>query len=454
MKKYLSSYWIRSAFYTFLQRFSLTFFGLVNFMVLIRTLGDDKVKMGTWALFLTITTIFEASKSNLLKNAHIKYASASDDPEERSAVASSSLIINGLLTVLFILLIAGFSGFLNKWFSTGDDLSSMLRWFIPGLIFMVFFSHYEAVQQSNLDFKGVFAGSFVRQFLFFLIIIGHLVFEVPFTLVHLVMYQSASILAGTLVLFVTSRKYLSRVFNPSVLWMKKIGGFGGYVFGSGFMANLFANVDQLMTGAFLSTASVAYYNAASRINQLVDIPSYAASEILFPKMSRASSEEGVQKVKYLYERMVAILISFTTPAAIVIIIFPTFVIDIIAGSQYHAAAPILQLYMLAGILRPMQNQSANLLNSIGKPKLCFIINAISLGANLLINYICLLNFGFYGAAIGTLITCVLGTITWHLVMRKEVDTKLGSLFGHVSDTYRIMFSYLGNTFSKTRPVRL
>ena len=423
-------------------------------MVLIRTLGDDKTKMGIWALFLTITTIFEASKSNLLKNAHIKFASSSNDADEKSAIASSSFLINSFLTLLFILLILILSRYFGVWFNTGNDLSEMLIWYIPGLICMVPFSHYEAVQQSNLDFKGVFGGYLTRQFLFFLIIIGHLVFKVPFTLTHLAVYQSVSILAGTVVLFFSSRKYLSNVFNPTVVWVKKIVGFGGYIFGSGFMANLFANVDQLMTGAYMSTASVAYYNAASRINQLVDIPSYAASEILFPKLSRANVEEGIQKVRYLYERMVAILFSFTTPAAIVVILFPTFIIDIIAGAQYRSAAPILQIYMLIGILRPLQNQSANLLNSIGKPRLCFTINAISLGANLLINYICLVNFGFYGAAIGTLITCILGTVAWQLVMRKEINTRPANLFNHVLDTYRILFALIGNAFSKAGPVRL
>jgi O-antigen/teichoic acid export membrane protein len=74
LKRYFSSYWIRSAFYTILQRFSLTFFGLINFIILVRVLTT--AEMGTWALFLTVTSVFEVTKSGLLKNAHIKYVSA------------------------------------------------------------------------------------------------------------------------------------------------------------------------------------------------------------------------------------------------------------------------------------------------------------------------------------------------------------------------------------------
>ena len=116
---------------------------------------------------------------------------------------------------------------------------------------------------------------------------------------------------------------------------------------------------------------MAYYNAASRINGLVDIPSYAAADIIFPKIAKAVVEDGTEKVKYLYERMVGILLSFTTPAAIFIIIFPKSYYQFIAGSKYNAAAPILQMYMITGLMRPMQNQAANLLNSIGKPSFVF-----------------------------------------------------------------------------------
>jgi lipopolysaccharide exporter len=203
---------------------------------------------------------------------------------------------------------------------------------------------------------------------------------------------------------------------------------------------LFANLDQLITARFLNPAAVASYNAASRINGLVDIPSYAASEVIFPKISKASAEEGMDKVKYLYEKMVAVLLSFTTPAALFIILFPKLVITLIAGKEYLDAAPILQLYMITGILRPMQNQAANLLNSIGKPGLCLVINAISLAANLVINYVCLKQFGFYGTAIGTLITCLLGSTAWYFIMKKQISARLKNIILYMLDFYKLMYA--------------
>lgn len=437
LKKYLSSYWFRSAFYTFFQRFSLTFFGFINLVLLTRKLTVDQ--MGMWALFLTITGIFELTKSALLKNAHIKYVSSIDDPEVQAEIASSSFLINAAITLFFIILILLFSNWLGRWFHTGTELGAMLQWFIPGLIFMVFFAHLEAVQQSNLDFRGGFAGSLVRQVFFFLVIALYKFLNWPLTLVQLSIYQSVSIGLGAIILFLDSRKYLLFRFNASLKWIKQIFHFGGYIFGSGIVANISQNLDQLMIGKYIRPKFVAYYNVASRINLLVDIPSYAASEILFPKASRAFAEDDRGKIKFFYERMVAILLAFTVPTALFIIALPKLFTYFIAGPAYGLAAPILQMYMITGIFRPAQNQAANLLNSMGKSRLVFWTNTCTLAMALIINYICLRQFGFYGAAIGTVIATLLGFIAWYFIMRRQIGLELHSVWNHTIDTYRSLY---------------
>jgi lipopolysaccharide exporter len=441
LKKLLSSYWIRSAFFTFLQRFSLTFFGLVNFIILIRTFGNDHAKMGTWALFLIVTAIFETSKNNLIKNSHIRFFNATADEGERKAIASSSFVINVVFTLACFAFILFCVDLISGWLNAGEALSEMLRWYLPGMLFLIPFSHLETIQQAHLDFKGVFVGYFIRQFAFFTVLIVHLVTGIPLSLKLLAIYQSASILLGTAGFYFVARKYLAYVFVYSWEWIKKLIGYGRYIFGSGMMAMLFTNLDQLMIATFLKLpASVAYYNAASRINQLVDIPSYAASEIIFPKVAEASAFTGNDRVRYLYERMVGVLLSFTIPATLFIMLFPKLVIAVIAGSAYYEAALILQIYMFTGILRPVQHQAANLLNSIGKSGLCFIINTVSLAANLLINYYCLKRFGFYGAAIGTLITSILGFALWCLIMKKQIQFKWRDILRYVLETYKFIYT--------------
>jgi lipopolysaccharide exporter len=437
LKKYLSSYWIRSAVFTALQRFSLTLFGFVNFVILIR--GLSKAEMGLWAFFLVVTTLFETTKSYLLKNAHIKFVGNSN--QEKTAIASSSLLINTSITVLFILFLFLFSGKLSSWLGAGNELERMLIWYIPAMIFLIFFSHFEAVSQSHLDFKSVFAGYFTRQVLFFIIILGYQIFKIPFSLVEIVIYQSISSVLGTIVIFLFSKKHLLYVFNPSLKWIKKLLGFGGFIFGSGVASNIFANLDQLMIARFTSsTAMVANYNSATRISALVDIPSYSAAEILLPKVSQVDVSEGFNKVKYMYERMVGILLCFTTPIALLIFFLPKLVIGLIAGSRYEDAAFILQMYMLSALVRPIQNQAANILLYIGKARQCFFLNLVFLGINFGVNCLFLIEFGPYGAAVGSVISTVLSTITWHLVLQKNIEVKYTNIARYTVHTYKIIYA--------------
>lgn len=415
-------------------------------MILARTL--TKSQLGIWALFLIVTTVFEATKSALLKNAHIRFVSGSLTGDDKTIIASSSLLINSTLTILFIFFLVIGAKWLGILLNAGEELPAMLKWFIPGLIFMVLFSHFEAIQQSHFDFKGVFAGYITRQFSFFLMITMHYFTGNEITLNLLAIYLSLSIGLGVIVIFLYSRKYLHFKFNPTKIWTKKIISYGGFIFGSGLISNIFSNLDQILTANFISPSLVANYNVATRINGFIDMPTYSASEIIFPKMSEANAREGVERVKYLFEKMVSIIIALIIPIAIFVVIFAKQIITIIAGAQYTESAPILQLYMVASILGPFQNQAANTLNSTGKPGLSLILNAISLIVKFTLTYLCLLYFGFYGAAIGTIITAFISFFMWYFVIKKEAGVTLHPILQYSLGFYRKNYQLIRKALSK------
>ncbi len=410
-------------------------------VILYRNHSLSRSQVGIWSLFLAITTIFEQSKVGLLKNAHIRYVSSSDDEHEKVVIASSSFLINAAITLIFIVLIALFSNWVGAIFHSENELGSMFQWFIPGLIIMVLFSHLEAIQQSFLDFKGVFAGYFVRQIVFFVFLGGSWLLHIPYTLRNVVIYQSAGFLCGTIAIWYYSRAYLHYKFIPTKSGVIQIVQYGKYIFASGTISQMFTNLDQMMTGKFKDTSMVAPYNAALRINSLLDVPSYAAADILFPKSARASMEQEEGKVRYLFERMVGILLAFSAPIALFIILFAKPIIYIIVGSQYISAAPILQLYMITGLIRPMQNQSANLLNSIGKQAICFWMNTAALVLNLLINYACMRTIGFYGAAVGSTLSYSVALIAWWILMRKLIGFEGKNIWKYMLESYMMMYGF-------------
>jgi len=421
---------------------------MISYIMLVRR-GLSKAEMGVYAIFLVVITVFENTKSALLKGAHVKFMSMNEDVAEKIRVASSSLLVNGAINIVFIAALLLLGKDLGRWMNTGPELAVMLRWYIPGLVAMVFFSHLEATQQGNLDFKGVFAGYFVRQVSFFLMVLGQMISRQPMTLADVALYLSASVVFGTIALYLYTRKYLHHRWDYEGRWTKRLLGFGGYIFGSGVVSNVFQSLDKVMTAVLLkSNEYVADYDAATKINQVIDTPSYAASEVLFPKTAQASANEGVEKVRYLFARMMSVLLCFTIPTAIVISLVPGLVIRLIAGPAYLVAAPILQLYMISGVLRPVQNQAANLLNSIGKTRLSFIMNVIYLAVNLGINYVCLMTIGFYGAAVGSVITFSLSTVAWYFVMKKQIGFQLNEVIHYMLEYFRMGYGYATRLFAK------
>jgi O-antigen/teichoic acid export membrane protein len=407
----------------------------------------NKNQMGIWAIFMVILTVYEFSKNGLLKSAHIRFVSTTNNEEDKKKIAWSSLVINLLIALILIIFVVFFSKNISGWLNTGEELSKLLILFIPGILIMVFYSHYEAVQQSYLDFKSLFYGNFVRQSSFFFALLYDNFFKTDVNLNTILLYHTISILLGTITLFIVGKKYLSFKIEPSIVWIKEIINYGKYILGSSLISNIYSNIDQLMTSKFLNPIIVSYYTTASRISGIIDIPINAAADVLFPKMAQASTDQDSNKVKYLLEKTVALLLCLIIPTTIFIIIFSKLIIQIIAGSTYLEASLILQVYVIRMTIGIFQHQSANTLISIGKSKLHFLLNSIGFVLKVVITYFCLQYFGFYGAAVGSLIMPTLNFIIWFFVMKKQIDV-------NVKNIMKYMLEFYQNRYEKTKIILL
>lgn len=437
MKNIFSSYWIKSSFLNILQRFSGTLFAFFNFMLLARHL--NKNQLGIWSIFLVIMTIYELSKNGLLKSAHIRYVSTAKEENDKRKIAWSSLFINTALALILILIISLFSSKFSGWLNTGEELSEILIMFIPGICIMVFYSHYEAVQQSYLDFKSLFYGNVVRQSSFCVALLYCHLTKSELNLNSVLIYHTVSLLLGTITLFIVGQKYLSFKIEPSIYWSKEIIHYGKYILGSSIISNIYSNIDQLMTSKFLNPITVSYYSTASRISGIIEIPINSAAEVLFPKMAQASTDNDSNKVKYFLEKTIALLLCLIIPTTIFITIFSKLIVQIVAGSTFLEASFILQIYAIRTTIGIFQHQSANTLLSIGKSKLHFLLNSIGFVLKIAITYFCLKYYGFYGAAIGSLIMPTLNFAIWFFVMKKQMNVDFINIFKYMKDFYKEIY---------------
>jgi lipopolysaccharide exporter len=450
LKKLRSSFWLHSIFYTFLQRFSLFFFGVVSYIILVRALLKDE--NAVWSLYLMILMIFETMKQGLLRNPTIKFLSMPEYANSKNEVQYSALIVNILFSALALIGLFAFGPGIASLLKT-PELLPLLWWSSLLILLFIPFNHCEVMLQANYKFSSIFWGYFIRQgSLFAGIVILYFGFPAQFTLLNLLYLQVAALFLGVIVLFINARPFLvSRLhFNRKII--TQMLHFGKYIFGTNLTSNLVRSFDQFITANVLSPAEgksfVAYYNVIFRINTMMDVPSLAVADVLFPKSVETLETDGLGKVKYYFERMIATILAVIIPACLFIFIFPKFVVHVLAGPAYYAVIPLLQMTILFSIMRPIGYLYGSTLDSIGKPKVNFWSGILFMAISLATNYICLRNFGGTGAAYATMINGVISLVLMTAILKKYIHLEIKNVYVYWLNVYKDAFRMI-TKFRKT-----
>jgi len=419
-----------------LHRFSSTLFGFLNFFILARVL--PKNELGIWSIFLFVVAAFEMSKGSLLKNAHIRLILISKN-KNHSIIAGSSIFVNVIFTILFITIILLFSPNLSNWLNTGKQLSTMLMLYIPGLISMIYFAHYEAVQQSNNNFKNGFTANLIRQLLFFILLLVHFISGKNLELFTIVYYYTLGNFIGTLLFFILSRKYISYTFQYSIKTIKEILRFGGFMMGGNIITQISSNLDQLLVSRYLSTEYVGNYGIASRVMYAVEIPMNGVSEALFPTFTKASGDGDKLSFNNYLEKSIGTLIAIMLPVIIIMVCLTELIIKVIAGNNYIDANEILQIYLIITLINIFKHQSSNTLLSLGKSKLHFIITILHFVFSIGMIYLGIKEFEYLGPAYAKFLLSVVSLFMWVVLMKKLIGINLSNIIKQIIGFYPTLF---------------
>lgn len=428
-------YWLKSGIINVLQNFSGVFFGFAGFYILVRVL--NKQDFGVWTLFMSVTTIMEAIRSGLIQNALVKYLSAADK-SEHTAIISASTAISGMVTAFCVGLIFVFAPYLSHIWDS-PQLVGIMYIYILVFISTGFLTQFNAVEQANLRFNGIFINNFIRQSSFFGFVLVCYLLNFQVKLLYLVWVQLGSVVISTLVAFSYVRHNFAFDFAIDRSWLGKLFGYGKYSFGTSVSSLLSGTVDQMMLGALLSPAASGAFNIAVRITNLIDIPGNAIAVVVFPQSSRRMEEEGKGAIKYLYEKSVGTTLALVFPGVLFLYLFSDYVIHFIAGEKYADSIPLLQVTLLYCLLIPYGRQFGTILDSIGKTRVTFLVVVGTTVANLALNYLLIVKYGVMGAAYATLISNILGFAVAQIILKKEVDVSLGNTIVYMFRFYPEFF---------------
>ncbi|MGB0166981.1 MAG: flippase, partial [Luteibaculum sp.] len=435
--------WLSSGKITLIERASMLLFGVGTFYLLVRVL--NKADYGTWMLFISIHAFIDTARSGFLKNPLIKHL-GSAEPNEQKEIQGSSLFLNlsfSIATALILLLIG--LPLSKAW--DAPDLYSLIVVNLVLSVVMAFYSHAEYVLNAFLKFKATLVGNLVRSASLFVFIAIYFGQEMKLQLLWVAYAFCLSFFLGYLAMLLCSSNSFTVRIKLLSSRMKALLGYGKYTLATNLSAVFMRNVDIWMIGIYINPVAVGVYNVAIRIANLFEVPTMALAQVLFPQAVLKANAEGDSALKDLYEKSVSLLVVLLFPLVIFVIIFSSWIVELLAGEGYAEAAVILNITMLYGLIVPFNKQLGILLDAIGKAKtntLFVLRNAI---INLVLNAIFIPFWGLKGAAFATLSTYVIAMVINQIYLAKNFNVSLKGMVNwgayYVKHIPKLMFRKIG-----------
>ncbi len=424
MKDPNRQYWLRSGSYTMILNIQALLFGFGGFYLLVHIL--DKHLFGIWALFIATVTVFEMVRSGLVQNALIQFLSFNEE-EVHAEIMSASYVLSVIIMVVCIGVNIAIAGFLARLWHY-PPLAKMFYLYSIVYVLQGVLTQFQWIEQAKFSFKGILYSTALKQAGFF----GYLVycFFAHYTpsLNRLIYVMSLFTLAGAILEYFFVRHYLSFVFKIHFNWIRKMFHYGKYVLATS-ISNIITNtVNQMLVGTLMSPDAAGVYNVAIKVTNLADLPTNALGTIVFPQSSKRFAAQGREAGKYLYEKSVGTLLALLVPFVLILFLFPSFVIHVIAGGRYADAIPLIRITALTCLFSPFSRLFGTILDSIGKTRYNFLVVIFFLCFELVLNYFMIKRQGLMGAIYATLIANGIFFLVMQMILRRLLRVNLFNSF--------------------------
>ncbi len=444
------SYWLKSGFFSILEKGSVFVFGFGSIALLAR--GLTKEAFGIWVVFNTVTAFFEVARIGLQQNALVKFLSTHEG-EEAAKIGTASMFNNIILSVCSVIILF----FAGNWIGqilNAPILGYFLKVYCITTVLLIPFQQFNFTQQAHLDFSGIFWGNFVNKGSFFTYVLVLSLLGNELSVEKLVYFQIFAAVFGSITAYIFAKKYLSFSAKVDWGWVKRLLNFGRFVFGTNLSTMLYKNIDKLMLSAMIAPEVAGIYDMAIKITNLVEVPTFSIASIVYPQSAKKMIEEGKSAVKRLYEKSVAAILTLILPFLAVIFIFAEYIIVWMATEDFLESVPILRVTILFGLFIPFAVQFGTAMDSMGKPKLNFRLTVTMAGLNLTLNYFCIKTFGVIGAAYGTLLAWFIVFIIGQIILYRTLDVRFYNAFIRIPDIIRDGLRMAQRMINKSRPVSI
>lgn len=305
--------------------------------------------------------------------------------------------------------------------TTNDSFTNLMILIIASATFFQSFNVIDFYFQSKVMAKfSVFAQS--SSFLLSSIIkIMLIIFKAPLVYFAIVILVEAIFLAAGFIIVYKFQKLKLADWKADKNLALKILNDSWPLILSGVVIAIYMKISQVLIKEMMNETEVGYYGAAVRLCEAWYFVPLAITASLFPAIVNAkkiSENLYLSRLQKLYDLMAWVAILIALPVSI----FSETITTTLFGKSYLPSAPVLSIYIWAGVATFLGVSSSQYLITENLTKLSFYRTLLGMIINVVLNILFIPKFGIIGSAYATLIS--FSAATFSIGMTKKTFPQL------------------------------
>lgn len=406
----LSERTIKGVFWVFSLRIVTRIFLLTRTIILARLLSPND--FGLFGIALLALSCLETFSLTGFKQAFIQKKA---DTELYLNVAWTVQLIRGFLIAFILFFIAPY---IATFFEV-PKAESILRIIGFSIILQGLINPVAIYFEKNLKFHKYF----VYQFLGAIADVGVAISAA--IILRSVWALVFGLLAGNFVRCIVS--YIIEPYKPCIEWdfqkIKNLFGFGKWILGSSILVFLILHGDHAFIGKLLGVTALGFYQMAYTISNMPATEiSHVISQVTFPAYSKL--QDNLDKLSKTYLKVLQITTFISVPLAGLIFILSPELTKIFLGEKWMPIVPIMQVLVLAGLIRSIAATTGSVFLAIGKPKLDTKLQIIRLLILVTLIYPLAIKWGILGVSIAVVLSILISTIGFSFMIIKITGCRI------------------------------